>query len=115
MYFVDRAVAVIKPKEPFLAWLNAVPENDTELTLDNLRADCTVILIPEFNEPDAGVAYIDDIYEQLFAMGLSTWYDDESVWPTDRSLKAFWEWFDVEIHATVIDSQEGELENIPLS
>ncbi len=27
MYFVDRAVAVIKPKQAFADWLNAVPED----------------------------------------------------------------------------------------
>lgn len=47
MYFVDRAVAVIKPKQAFADWLNAVPDNDMELSLDSLRADSTVILIPE--------------------------------------------------------------------
>ena len=52
MYFVDRSVAVIKPKQPFVDWLNQVPDNDMELSLDSLRADCTVILIPEFDEPE---------------------------------------------------------------
>ncbi|HNX70492.1 hypothetical protein [Rivihabitans pingtungensis] len=114
MYFVDRAVAVIKPKQAFADWLNAVPDNDMELSLDSLRADSTVILIPEFNEPEEGVAYIDDIFEQLFAMELSSWYDDPSLWPQDRSLKTFWEWFDVEIHSTLIDSVDADLNNAPL-
>jgi len=29
------------------------------------------------------------------------------------SLKTFWEWFNVEIHSTVIDSVEGEITNMP--
>ena len=78
---------------------------------DSLRADSTVILIPEFEEPEEGVAYIDEIFETLFQMELSSWYDDESLWPQDRSLKTFWEWFDVEIHSTVIDSLDDALEN----
>lgn len=114
MFFVDRAVAVIKPKQPFADWLNAVPDNDMELSLDSLRADCTVILIPEFDEPEEGVSYIDEIFEQLFAMELSSWYDDPSVWPPVRSLKTFWEWFDVEIHSTLIDSVDADLNNVPL-
>ena len=113
MYFVDRAVAVIKPKEPFHKWLHAVPDNDVDLTLDSLRSDCTVILLPEFREPEEGVAYIDEIYEQLFKMELASWYEDPALWPQDMSLKAFWEWFDVEIHSTVIDSVEGDITNMP--
>ena len=114
MYFVDRSVAVIKPKQPFADWLNGVPDNDMELSLDSLRADCTVILIPEFDEPEEGVSHIDDIAQRLFEMELATWYEDKSLWPTDRSLKTFWEWFDVEIHSMVIDTVDDELENTPL-
>ncbi|CUA82655.1 MULTISPECIES: hypothetical protein [Gulbenkiania] len=113
MYFVDRCVAVIKPREPFVAWLNAVPGNDAELSLESLRADCTVILLPEFTDPEEGVACIDDLYDKLFRMELASWYDDESLWPADRSLKTFWEWFDVEIHSTVIDSVDADLTNSP--
>ncbi|NHR04922.1 hypothetical protein HA052_06895 [Chromobacterium haemolyticum] len=113
MYFVDRSVAVIKPKQPFLDWLNQAPDNDMDLALDSLRADCTVILLPEFDEPEEGVAYIDEIYEQLFKMELASWYEDEETWPKDLSLKAFWEWFDVEIHSTVIDSVDADISNNP--
>ncbi|WP_028534269.1 hypothetical protein [Paludibacterium yongneupense] len=113
MYFVDRSAAVIKPKQPFLDWLNAVPENDADLTLDSLRSDCTIVLLPEFVDPEEGVSRIDDMHETLFKMELASWYEDESLWPADRSLKAFWEWFDVEIHSTVIDSVEGDITNMP--
>lgn len=114
MYFVDRSVAVIKPKQPFADWLNQAPDNELELSLESLRADCTVLLIPEFDEPEEGVAYLDEIADKLFEMELSTWYDDPAVWPTDRSLKAFWEWFDVEIHSTLIDTLDADLENSPI-
>lgn len=114
MYFVDRSVAVIKPRQPFLDWLNAVPEQDmVDLTLESLRADCTVILLPEFLEPEEAVSHVDEMYEQLFKMELSSWYEDPALWPADLSLKAFWEWFDVEIHSTVLDSVEGDITNMP--
>ncbi|WP_147692934.1 hypothetical protein [Vogesella mureinivorans] len=115
MYFVDRSVAVIKPKAPFLTWLNAVPDNDMiELTLDTLRADSTVILLPEFDEPEEAVAHIDEIFEQLFRLELASWYEDESLWPQDRSLKTFWEWFDVEIHSTLLDTVDADIINSPV-
>lgn len=116
MYFVDRSVAVIKPKQAFLDWLNAVPGNDmVDLTLDSLRSDCTVILLPEFNEPEEAVAHIDEQYEQLFKVEVASWYDDEDLWPKDMSLKAFWEWFDVEIHSTVLDTVDADISNTPTS
>ena len=111
MYFVDRSVAVIKPKAKFLEWLASLPGEGVDLTLDQLRSDCTVLLIPEYEEPEEAVAYIDEIFEQVFKMELASWHEDETLWPKDLSLKAFWELFDVEIHATLIDTVDEELVN----
>lgn len=113
MYFVDRSVAIIKPKEPFHQWLLAVPDNDADLTLESLRSDCTAILLPEFIDPEEAVSYLDDHYEQFFKMELASWYEEPGLWPADLSLKAFWEWFDVEIHSTVMDSVDAEIHNMP--
>ena len=85
------------------------------VTLDSLRSDCTVILLPEFNEPEEAVAHIDEQYEQLFKVEVASWYDDEDLWPKDMSLKAFWEWFDVEIHSTVLDTVDADISNTPTS
>lgn len=115
MYFVDRSVAIIKPKQPFHDWLKSVPDQDmVDLSLDALRADCTAILLPEFDEPEEAVSHIDEIAEKLFRLELASWYEDDSLWPADLSLKAFWEWFDVEIHSTVLDSVDADLMNSPL-
>lgn len=113
MYFVDRSVAVIKPKAKFLEWLESLPEEGegVDLTLDQLRSDCTVLLIPEYEEPEEAVAYIDEIFEQIFKMELASWHEDEASWPKDMSLKAFWETFDIEIHAMLIDTVDEELVN----
>ncbi len=115
MYAVDRSVAVLKPKAPFLAWLNALPDNTIELSLSSLRSDGTVVLMPEFTEPEQGIAYLDEIYDQLFKMELYSWCEETSLWPSDLSLKAFWEWFDVEIHSSVIDSVDEKISNYPLT
>jgi hypothetical protein len=60
-------------------------------------------MIPEVNEIEDGVAYVDEVYEALFQMELASWSEDESTWPPELSLKMFWEWFDVEISPTLID------------
>lgn len=108
MYIIDRHLAVIKPRKPFLDWLKGTPGYEVELSLDQLRLDCTSLLIPEFEEPEDAVAYIDEIAAELFEAELSGWVDDAASWPADRSLKTFWEWFDVEIHSNVVDLVEDE-------
>ena len=113
MYAIDRNVAVIKPKQAFMEWLNALPDNDVQLGLDSLRLDCTVLLIPEFEEPEQAIAYIDDLYAQIFDAELGSWCEDKSLWPPLRTLKTFWEWFDVEIHTRVVDTLDEDTEPTP--
>ena len=64
MYIVDRSAAVLKPRQPFLDWLTHLPDNDIELSLDEIRSDCTVVMIPEVTEPEDGIAHIDDIADK---------------------------------------------------
>ncbi len=113
MFIVDRSAAVLKPRQPFLDWLNNLPGNEIILSLDEVRSDCTVILVPEVSEPEDGIAFIDDIADKLFEMELSSWVSEEKLWPQKRSLKLFWEWFDVEIHIGVMDFVSEDIHNTP--
>ena len=78
MYFVDRSAAVIKPKQPFLDWLKSVEKNDLDLTLAQLQCECNMFLIPPYDTPEEAIAYIDEIYLDLFKIELSGWYEDPS-------------------------------------
>jgi hypothetical protein len=113
MEYVDRSLAVIKPRQLFFDWLKETPDWDLDLTLETLRVDCSALLIPEFDEPEEAVAYIDDMFEQIFDMELASWCTDEGCWPKKRTLKMFWEWFDVELHSTVIDTADEMDDDMP--
>lgn len=113
MEYVNRSLAVIKPRQPFFDWLKSTPDWDLDLTLETLRVDCTALLIPEFEEPEGAVGYIDDMFEQIFDMELASWSEDTATWPQKRNLRMFWEWFDVELHSMVIDATDGEAGEVP--
>lgn len=117
MYFeIARTVCIIKPKVAFLEWLRKVPGSDlSDVALDQLRIDCSALLIPQFARLEDAVTYIDGLHEQIFEMELATWADEEH-WPPQRSLQLFWEWFDVEFHSNVIDvaGEEEQRRVIPL-
>ena len=119
-YFVERSVAIIKPKQPFLEWIRGtISDAPQELTLDSIRIDCNSYLIPEVEEIEDGINFIDDKFADLFSLELASWTEDENIWPGNLTLKMFWEWFDVEIHPTMIDLTEdtdlssGEREVVP--
>ncbi len=109
-YVVERSIVVIKPKQPFLDWINnnLAISNETLLDLSNIRIDCNSYLIPEINEIEDGVAYVDEVYEALFQLELASWSEDQNLWPQELSLKMFWEWFDIESSPTLIDLTEDD-------
>ncbi|UOO83150.1 hypothetical protein LVJ83_06750 [Uruburuella testudinis] len=114
MYFVDRTAVVLKPTVKFLEWLKSLDDDMPELTIEQLRTNCSVYLIPEFDEPEAAVSYFDERYQEIFRAELAAWDTLEDNWPQDMSLKAFWEYFDIEIHDMVLDMEEGDMNVSPV-
>lgn len=109
MFFVDRMAAVLKPTEVFLAWLKQQGEDLPDLTLAQLRANCSVFLLPVFDAPEEAVAYVGERYQQLFAAELAAWSIDESDFPQPFDLATFWAFFELEVHDMVLDLEESEL------
>lgn len=112
MYELDRAVAIIKPRQPFLDWIKGLPGTPLEkITLEQLRMDCTALLIPQLDDDDEEVAFVYDLWEDLFEGELAAWSGDEGLWPKNRTVEIFVQWFDVEIHSTVVDVADDEDED----
>jgi hypothetical protein len=111
MYLINRWVAIVKPKQPLVDWLNDLPDlEEKPATPEEVRQDCTAILLPDFTELDEGREFIKKIYEGLFNLELSAWCEDQEAWPQNRDYVLFRQWFDVEIHSMVIDPFEDAIE-----
>lgn len=113
MYFVDRTAVVLKPTDIFLDWLNQNNSNLPDLTLNQLRTNCSVFLIPIFNEPEEAMTYISEHYHAIFTAELSSWTTDEHTWPP-INLETFWQFFELDIHDTVLDLEATELQINPV-
>ena len=109
MNVINRAVAVIKPRQPYLDWAKSIPGPADDITLGELRTDCTAILIPDFDDPAEAEAFIAAIAVDLFELELDAWDRDPQAWPEDRSYRTFREWFDVEIHSIVLDASDDDI------
>ena len=111
MKTINRALIVIKPKQPFLDWINSQADApEFEVTLDSLRSeDCTAILVPEIDDYDEVWKVIEDLAPEIFETELNGWWQVPELWPVNRDFKTFKEWFDVEIHSMVGDSVKGQI------
>ena len=103
---INRAVAVVRPKAPFLAWTHSIPGLEmSDVTLDELRSDeQTVFLLPDCSSLDELQAQVDKIYKTIFEAELASWWLDPMDWPQKMTVKMFHEWFDVELHSMVLDT-----------
>jgi len=107
MYMIlNRHVALIKPKQPFLDWLESQPDWDVDITLEEIRADRCAYLIPGYPLNDQAMRYVERNHKSFFEWELYCWYTDKSIWPKKRTLSVFRKWFDVEIHTMTIDMLE---------
>jgi hypothetical protein len=95
-------------------WVNELPELESleGETLEGLRHECTVVLIPELESEAEAVAYLESNYEELFEQELSAWSLDRALWPDGRDLGMFRGWFEIVFPWMVLDAVEGEIEEV---
>ena len=108
-FTLNRTVVLLVPKQPFLDWLNNVDPDDQTLTVEDLRDDNEVFLIPQFNDNSDSEKWVVKRWSFLFEHMLMGWIDDEAMWPQDRTLNMFREWFDIEIHTMAWDLSDEQL------
>ena len=105
---LNRSAVAVRPKQPFLDWVNSV-EPDSSVTLDELQK--TLYLVPDYEDPADAEKVLNKVCEEIFCRELKGWYTLESLWPQDRSLRVFKQWFDVEHFDQVDDVGSDPIED----
>lgn len=103
MFEVDRIAVVIKPKFQMVEWIKDYTDVLHNVSEEQLKTDCTVLLIPAFDNPFHAEEYIKTFYENIFANELASWKVDKKFWPKERDWENFCEWFNLEYHSLVFD------------
>jgi hypothetical protein len=107
MNLINRGVVVIKPKEPFLDWVNRDPTLSSPVTMEALRRDCTAVLVPDLGSLEAALDYVEPLKPRLFEMELEAWDRDPANWPEERTSARFDAWFEPEVHSMVWDAVDA--------
>jgi hypothetical protein len=110
MISINRQVAIIKPREPYVAWINSLSGNEEPSSIESLSNDCTALLIPHFNDDDESSNFIKRNFKQIFEMELNSWNENKKTWPKKRDYALFCEWVKIEFHSEVFDFGEGSIE-----
>lgn len=104
---INRNVLVVVPTEYFLNWARKIHVNDMTLTLDKLTEESTAYLISE-QDMDAD-AWLNYNFNTIFEIELDGWCGDPSLWPKDRSIKTFKEYFSYYFCSLAIDLGKGRI------
>lgn len=113
MYIINRSVAIIKPKQPFLDWANSVSDEGYKFSIHDLNTEHDVILLPEYDSEEHAESIFKKISNDIFEVELSGWITDKNKWPENRTYEKFLEWFDVEFHSMIFDTVEDNFEKEP--
>jgi len=105
---VNRCVVTVLAREPFLIWLQSLPESG-DLTIDEVNQDATAYLLPDYEDDDEQQLILAQYYDLIFEDQLAGWWTEESDWPENRDLQVFTRWFSVEFHSIVVDLVDDAL------
>jgi len=100
---LNRSAIVVKPRQPFLDWLNVADPTSRTLTLRELVQEPTVYLIPECDTNEDVADILRQVCEEIFIEQLAGWFTDTTTWPQERSFDVFCRWFDFQHHSMLVD------------
>jgi hypothetical protein len=100
---INRSAVVVTPAKPFLDWLHRVDPTSAELSLEDLRREATIYLIPEYDTDEEAQENLRKCCGEIFEEELDGWYRVPSAWPVDRSFDTFVTWFEYNFHSVIFD------------
>ena len=109
MHTINRAILIVKPRSPFLDWVNGLNTSEVPMTLDDLTTEQSVFLIPEVDEGELEL-HVRRHFKTIFENELEGWAGDRRAWPKQLTAKLFHEWFHLEWGSEVFDLGRGEIE-----
>ena len=105
---LNRCVAIVSAKEPFVRWLRSLPEPD-DSTVDQVNEETTAYLLPDDWDDREEQELLANFYDLIFEDQLAGWWTESGDWPKRRDFTMFTRWFDVEFHSVVLDLVDAPL------
>ncbi|MCC7417291.1 MAG: hypothetical protein IT176_09125 [Acidobacteria bacterium] len=112
MRVVNRTAVTITGAQPFIDWTRQTGADVARGTIAVARARPfgTACLLPELELEEDVQEWVEENAGWLFELQLAAWTEDASLWPPVRDLKTFRAWFRIDVHNTVIDAGDDEIE-----
>ena len=107
MFAVNRSALIVLPAQPFLDWLHRVDATSREVSLEELRRDQTIYLLPDYDTDEQAERQLRKHCREIFEEQLDGWYRVPSAWPPNRDFPVFKQWFEYHFHSVLLDLCDG--------
>ncbi|MEO5334062.1 MAG: hypothetical protein H7839_18780 [Magnetococcus sp. YQC-5] len=108
MLTINRSVLIVKPRLPFLEWVNKACASDPPMILDDLTTEQSVYLIPEVDEGELEL-HVRRHYKTIFEHEMVSWVRNQTLWPNRLTFQMFEQWFQLEWGSEVFDLGKGAI------
>lgn len=111
-YIVDRCALIVWAKEPFLDWLNQLPDNEPghSYTLAQVNDEPCLYLLPPYSFDDEKEELLALVKPTVFAKQLEGWCTNPDWWPRIPFDKEFDAWFEYEMPSLVLDLVDSPID-----
>jgi hypothetical protein len=103
---LNRSAIIVRPQPPFIKWIHDTDPEGCDPQPDD---EPTIYLVPDVEDERVGERILREVWPEIFERELDAWYTDESLWPQNRTLAMFEEWFKVEWHSIIEDLCDGAI------
>ena len=112
MRVVNRTAVTIVGAQHYIDWMRDTDAdfNKGAITVPRVKANGSAFLLPEFELEEDLQEWVEDNVTWLFEFQLAAWTENESTWPAARDIRAFREWFRVDVHSVVVDVADDDIE-----
>jgi hypothetical protein len=108
MRILNRAVLLVRYREPYLRWAASLDEKAPDHA-GTLKDHVSVYLVPEDPLEEHETHPLTDCFVEIFEHELEDWCTDEALWPARRDFATFQAWFEVTGQSIVLDLGRGAI------
>ena len=106
---VNRGAIVVRRRQRILDWPHEVDSDAAHPTLEALRIEPTIYLLPELGSEGDVERVLRRCFDDVLTDHLDGWCRDEGIWPSLRSHAMCQAWFEWSCHSMVIDLDADHL------
>ena len=110
IFMWDRSALIVWNKQPFVDWLNALPDNERghTYTVADTNAEPSLYLLPPYGFDDELEELLNLVAPIIFVKQLEAWCTEPDWWPKDLEQQSFADWFHYEVTSIVSDLVDNE-------